>query len=244
MAETQTAQQQTAKKSSIIGRVFGFLFISLFMSILVEWGLMWFEVVTQNAEHAKTMMNKEFGWFSSEFQQSLLYSKPVELAENAVAFVYQWVFIKTGLQDWLNSARSGGQTGIVSQQVMGKTVTVNYGSYTGAFIEYIEAALYVLITFIIRLLIIVLTSPLFILVTLVGITDGLVERDLRRFGVARESAFKYHYSKRAIGPVMIIGWIIYLALPFSLHPNWILIPSAILFGLMIKVTAQNFKKYL
>ncbi|MDG6428866.1 TIGR03747 family integrating conjugative element membrane protein [Glaesserella parasuis] len=110
--------------------------------------------------------------------------------------------------------------------------------------SYIESTLYVIIIFIIRLLIIILTSPLFILVAIVGLTDGLVQRDLRRFGVGRESAFKYHHAKKSVAPVMFIAWIIYLAIPISIHPNLILIPAAILFGIMIALTASNFKKYL
>lgn len=43
---------------------------------------------------------------------------------------------------------------------------------------------------------------------------------------------------------MFIAWIIYLAIPISIHPNLILIPAAILFGIMIALTASNFKKYL
>lgn len=71
--------------------------------------------------------------------------------------------------------------------------------------DYIESVLYVIITFIIRLMIIVLISPLFLLVALVG-GDGLVQRDLRRFGVGRESVFKYHHAKRVVFPVMLLAW--------------------------------------
>jgi hypothetical protein len=36
----------------------------------------------------------------------------------------------------------------------------------------------------------------------------------------------------------------YLALPISLHPNIIILPCAILFGLNLLVMAASFKKYL
>ncbi|MDU8924310.1 TIGR03747 family integrating conjugative element membrane protein [Pasteurellaceae bacterium LIM206] len=238
--EEYTQVRKTGGKSTLFGKIIGFLVLSLLFSIIIEWVCMTFVWAEPGAEHSKQMMLNEFNWFSSEFQQSLLYSKPVAFAEETIRFLHEWLFMKTGLQDWLNTPKAG----IWQAEVFGSVYTFNYGYIIGQISAYIEAMFYVLIVFVIRLMIIILTSPLFILVALVGITDGLVQRDLRRFGVGRESAFKYHHAKRTVGPVMIVAWIIYLAIPFSIHPNWILIPAAVLFGIMIRVTITNFKKYL
>jgi len=78
----------------------------------------------------------------------------------------------------------------------------------------------------------------------VALIDGLVRRDLRRWGGGRESSFVYHYAKKAAFPMVIVAWVLYLALPFSLHPSWIILPFAIGFGLTVAVTASTFKKYL
>ena len=86
-------------------------------------------------------------------------------------------------------------------------------------------------------------APYFYLLPLYG-GDGLVQRDLRRFGVGRESVFKYHHAKKVVFPVMLLAWGLYLSISFSIHPNWILIPSAIFLGLTILFTASSFKKYL
>ena len=43
---------------------------------------------------------------------------------------------------------------------------------------------------------------------------------------------------------MLSAWVCYLALPFSLHPVFIVLPFAILFAISISVTASTFKKYL
>jgi len=40
------------------------------------------------------------------------------------------------------------------------------------------------------------------------------------------------------------GWVIYLALRFSLHPSFVVLPFATLFALSVAVTASTFKKYL
>ena len=43
---------------------------------------------------------------------------------------------------------------------------------------------------------------------------------------------------------LIIAWVLYLSLPFSVHPSWVILPFAIGFGLAVTVTASTFKKYL
>ena len=39
-------------------------------------------------------------------------------------------------------------------------------------------------------------------------------------------------------------WVTYLALSFSLHPTFVILPFAMLFALTVAVTASTFKKYL
>ena len=43
---------------------------------------------------------------------------------------------------------------------------------------------------------------------------------------------------------MVLAWVVYLALPVSVHPSFIVIPFATLFALAVTVTASTFKKYL
>lgn len=228
MAEQRPVPQQTVKKEpGVISSVISTLVLSLFLSIIVEWVCMTWIWPEAGAEHSKMVMYKEFDWFSSEFQQSLIYNKPVAFAEESIRFLHEWLFVKTGIQSWLNNPGSGWGGELYE--------------FAGA---YIEAIFYVIIVFVIRLFIIILTSPLFLLAGFVGLVDGLVQRDLRKFGVGRESAFKYHHAKKSLTPIMLVAWILYLSIPFSIHPNFILIPAAVLFGLMIRLTASNFKKYL
>jgi integrating conjugative element membrane protein (TIGR03747 family) len=79
---------------------------------------------------------------------------------------------------------------------------------------------------------------------LTGFVDGLMRRDLRKFGAGRESSFVYHRAKRAVTPLLVVPWIIYLSLPFSLNPLAILIPCAAMLGVTTAITAATFKKYL
>mgnify|MGYP003382961150 FL=1 len=41
-----------------------------------------------------------------------------------------------------------------------------------------------------------------------------------------------------------MAWVFYLALPFSLHPSWIILPFALAFAFAVTITASTFKKYL
>jgi hypothetical protein len=53
-----------------------------------------------------------------------------------------------------------------------------------------------------------------------------------------------NYAKKAGLPLLVLTWVLYLALPFSLHPTLVVLPFAVLFGLSVTVTAGTFKKYL
>ena len=55
--------------------------------------------------------------------------------------------------------------------------------------------------FSVRLAILMLATPVFLLFSLVALVDGLVRRDLRRWGGGRESSFVYHYAKKAAIPL-------------------------------------------
>ena len=80
----------------------------------------------------------------------------------------------------------------------------------------------------VRLLVLVLTLPLFLLAAFVGMIDGLVRRDIRKFGAGRESGFIYHRAKASLMPLAVLPWIIYLTLPVSVHPLLVLLPLSLI----------------
>ena len=86
--------------------------------------------------------------------------------------------------------------------------------------------------------------PLFLMTAFVGLVDGLVRRDIRRFGAGRESGFVYHRAKATLVPLLVLPWVIYLALPISVSPLLILLPSSVLLGVAVDIAAGSFKKYL
>ncbi|EDT3575851.1 TIGR03747 family integrating conjugative element membrane protein [Salmonella enterica] len=102
----------------------------------------------------------------------------------------------------------------------------------------------VTLTFLLRLAILLQALPLFALIIVVGLIDGLVRRDLRRFGAGHESGFVYHHAKRMIGSSLAATGLVWLMLPFVLVPEYILVSGVIVMGLVISTTIGTFKKHL
>lgn len=220
-------------------RIVGMLLVSLLFSLIVEYIGIAFFWPEQGAEHSRAVMVTESGYFSEGFTRSLLLSAPVTSVSNGITVGYQWLFVNSGFLGWLQSAQSSNSGNAL-------TDGLNVG---GAWLiqvarEYLMASMYVTLVFLMRVTILVLSVPLFVLVALVGIVDGMVRRDLRRYGAGYESSFLYHHAKRFVKPALFIPCIVYLSVPFSVYPNVLLLPAALLMGLAISVMMGSFKKYL
>jgi integrating conjugative element membrane protein (TIGR03747 family) len=212
---------------SLPGQLVAALLGALMIFLLTEWvgiALLWPE---QGAEHAHRLMIHELSWFSDNVIESIVIADPVAHLERVLEKTYQWLFVDTGLMNWL------------AHSTPAESDTWRYWSQV-----YLLASVYAMQTFVLRLFILLLTAPLFILTTLLGIIDGLVRRDIRRLGSGYESGFIYHHARRAIRPVFLLPWMIYLTLPFSVNPDVILLPAAGLLGLVVSVTVGSFKKYI
>lgn len=220
---------------SLVLRIIGLLIASLLFSILIEFaGLMLFWG-DQGWRHSQAMLTNELGWLSDHFKSSLIIQQPGQTMVHLLDFLNQWLLVKTGFADFAQQAR-------VSSQGNGFWSGINqlYVSIE----DFVLAAVYVTFTFVVRLFILVLATPLFLLATLTGFVDGLMRRDLRKFGAGRESSFVYHRAKRAVMPLLVVPWIIYLSLPITLNPMAVFIPCAVLLGAVMTITATTFKKYI
>ncbi|MDR3430736.1 MAG: TIGR03747 family integrating conjugative element membrane protein [Rouxiella aceris] len=220
-------------------KIIGILLAALLVSLLIEYVGMSFIWFSEGAEHSRQVMLTESGYLSEGFTRSLLLSEPAVVISHWVQNVYQWVFVDSGFIDWLKGAR----------QIQGKNGAVAALNRVGSWLamalwEYLQATVYVTIIFAIRVAILVLSIPLFIMVSLTGIVDGLVRRDLRRYGAGYESSFVYHHAKRYVKPAMYGPCMLYLAWPTAVWPNLLLLPSAVILGGVLSVVTGAFKKYL
>ncbi len=216
--------------STFIAALF-WLVLSLLFSIAIEWIGLTFWWPEQGAQHAVSMYERELTYFSGDLDRSILVADTGAFAAGFAGWV-EGLWQSTGLLDFIAS--------------MGEPPPPDspFRSLLYSLHEYAVATVFVTMVFAVRVAILLMATPVFGLFGLVGLVDGLVERDLRRFSAGRESAYIFHIAKRAVGPMIILTWAIYLSMPFSVHPALVIVPFAILCAVFIRITAASFKKYL
>ncbi len=95
-----------------------------------------------------------------------------------------------------------------------------------------------------KLLVIALSIPLLVLFLFIGLVDGLVLREVRRYSNGRESSLIYHQWRRLLKPVLIVGYGVYLICLYPVNPTYILLPVAVLAASVVAVMIKHYKKYL
>ena len=225
-----TAERQQAGQRGLVAsvvtlpwRLFGVLVASLLLSIVIECVGMHLFWPDQGWRHAQGMLDYELNQLSTHFTRSAVVQEPGRTAR------------------WMRDASAQASAPSRGAHRDFRHYLAQVYVWTKG---YLIAAGFTVLTFIVRLLVLVLTLPLFLLAAFVGLVDGLVRRDIRKFGAGRESGFVYHRAKAALMPLAVLPWVTYLALPVSLHPLVILLPSAAMLGVATNIAASSFKKYL
>jgi integrating conjugative element membrane protein (TIGR03747 family) len=242
-AATNEASRHPARRGIVagtlsrIGTAIRWLLLSLLVSIVLEWFGMVFWWPETGLDHSREMLKKEIQYLDEDFRRSVLSLDPSRFAKNMAERSHHILFELTGvlrLTQWLSKPPTASEEGA---RLKLRRLYVPVA-------DFVMAAIQIVQVFSVRLAILCLASPVFLLFSLVGLVDGLVQRDLRRWGGGRESSYLYHYAKKSVWIFVLAAWVGYLALPFSLHPVFIVLPFAILFAISISVTASTFKKYL
>ena len=186
------------------------------------------------------MLSYELDQLSTQFTRSVLFEEPGRQRIGWSEHTHEWIFRKTRLPEWVNNASQSSRPGATARP---ETSAITWGNLRPSEGLPRRRSLYVLV-FLVRLLVLCLTLPLFLMAAFVGFVDGLVRRDIRRFGAGRESGFVYHRAMAALMPLVVLPWGLYLALPVSISPLLILLPAAVLLGVAVSVATGSFKKYL
>ena len=216
-----TRASQTATHPVWFMALLGTLIGALVLSILMEWIGMAFFWSGEGVAHSQSMINTEVNYLNSDFRDGLFGVAPVLVIVDWVDTAYYYVFKFTRLENGL----------------------VWIGNWLGI-TEYLLAITTVTQLFLIRLGILVFSLPVYVLMGIVGLTSGLTMRDIRRWSAGREFGRVYHQAK-AVAPKALIGaWFLYLSVPVAVHPNAVILPSAMLFGVNVTVVAAAYKKYL
>jgi integrating conjugative element membrane protein (TIGR03747 family) len=169
---------------------------------------------------------------------------PINFAVTCAHFVYEWMFVKTNLIHFIQDAQQSIQRSdsinnfaniyLKSNSVISSTYSI-VATYLKAVVISTELMVIKLITLFLSLFGIAL-------IMLVGIADGLVQRDIRKFSGARETALLYHRAKSIALSFIIIGIFVYLILPLNFAPEFILIPTAAISAYFIMLSIKLFKK--
>lgn len=242
------AARQERRQLSLFARLvtlpfqlFGLLCAMLFLCILIEWFCMLFFWPGEGWHHAEKMLSRELDQLSEDFRQGILLSAPGTRAREAVEAARELLIVKSGFLDWSREAT-------MRVQASGPDKARTFRDYLG-FVhvqleQYLIAAVYRTLGFLARLMVLALTAPLFILAAFVGLVDGLVRRDIRKFQAGAESGFLYHRARASLKPLAVLPWGLYLGSPVFVHPLLILLPAAVLLGVAVDIAAGSFKKYL
>jgi integrating conjugative element membrane protein (TIGR03747 family) len=218
-----------------LGRLVALLVLALLFSILLECLGMTFLWVDQGPRHSERMLATELQYLNDDFTRSVFTARPVELGLRIVNWAslgLDWVRVNA-LIAWLHAPVPCSPEWSRSLHDLLQRAR-----------SYLEATANIIKVFAVRLAVLALATPVFALFGLVGMGEGLMRRDLRRWGGGRESSFLYHHSKKILGPSVVAAWMLYLAVPVSIHPNTVLLPFAVLFAAGIAITTATFKKYL
>ncbi|HGP2366885.1 TPA: TIGR03747 family integrating conjugative element membrane protein [Salmonella enterica] len=254
MAEEQTtgSKQNTsppAKRPGLLRlllwelpwHVVGILLASLLFSLLIEYVGLIFWWSDQGSLHARQMMETELGYLSSNFTRSLFISEPAVTVMAWINLGYHWAFVESGLTGFIShGVTPGGRANTVLMEeisVLGHWVLTHLR-------DFLQATVYITVVFVVRVSILVLSVPLFVMVVMVAMVEGLSRRDLRRYGAGYESSFLYHHAKRFIRPSLIYPCMLYLSWPTAIYPSLLLLPAALLLGASVTVLMSTFKKYL
>lgn len=241
MAKPQQYQPPRRKEPGLIGQLFSalvqlvvWLVISLMLSIIIEWiGMIWFWP-EQGADHAKTVLAADNAYLNQQ-----LYDQSLKIKNDVIATTHEavnWIARQSWFKTLLNNVPDVPDSRFSSLQ---QWVHDFYQQYR----DYLQASTYVTQTFVIRLALILFSLPLFAIAAVVGGVDGLVERDLRRWGGGRESSNVFNLARRSIVPAFVAACVVYISLPFSINPVIVILPFAGLLGMAVRIAFERLKKY-
>lgn len=198
----------------------------------------------RGVEHARHLVEQDIGYIAAA-PRSLLVGDTRGFATrlaNVVAMPYE----RFGVQRWhdrlqaldkapkTKNAKAGGGQGM-------RSASVSFGAQLS---QWVLMSMYVAQDVVLRLSVAVFALPAFVLACLVGVVDGLVRRDLRRWQGGRESSFVYHHAKRWAGWALTGGFGLYLSWPFGgFNPAYMILVFTVLVAATLSTTVASFKKY-
>jgi integrating conjugative element membrane protein (TIGR03747 family) len=105
-------------------------------------------------------------------------------------------------------------------------------------------SMYVVQDNVLRLAVVVFALPAFLLACLLGVIDGLVQRDLRRWGGGREYGKRHLYAKHWSKWSLTLGFGLHLSWPVGgFNPSYMVLIFTALTAVSLSVQFANYQKY-
>lgn len=207
----------------LIWRCVAWLFLSVVIGTVLDWlGMLagWW-----GPDHSLTVLSQDIAWLGEHFTTSILGRSPAEVA----------LAISRAVHDYLSfqvqpSPRDSAFIALAKQTAL----TVQ---------PYWQGVIFSAMNTVVRLFIILLSAVFFIVVFVVALIDGLVERELRKEGGGIEHAAVFHHAKIWVSRPLAWSPIVYLSVPVSINPAWVVLPSALVFGMATYIAFFTFRKY-
>ncbi len=239
----------------LLGLGFGLVGVTIFSWVvgvaieLVGIQVLWPE---QGEEHSRSLVVEDLGYIAAA-PRSVLVADTVAFAQEIVRLV-EWPYHHLGLVAWYHRnhgqpapqaalPRARGAAGV--QQAAQPGLAADTQSMAAELSRWVLISMYVAQDTLLRLAIALFAAPAFVLACLLGAVDGLVRRDLRRWGGARESSLVYHHAKRYTRWALTGGFTLYLSWPFGgFDPALMVLVFTALVAFSLSTTLASFKKYL
>ncbi|MFC7410335.1 TIGR03747 family integrating conjugative element membrane protein [Hydrogenophaga atypica] len=224
----------------------GLFFLALFswfVGLLIEIGGMYTLWKGEGSKHIEKIVQQDLEHIAAA-PRSLLIRDTVGFSHKVVRWVHK-PYERSGLLRWYASHRQNPDTAQVPT-LEGQPSGITRGTRVlgRMFSEWVYISMWVLMDVLLRLSVAMFALPAFVLACMVGVVDGLVRRDLRRWGGGRESSFIYHHAKRYTGWALTGGFGLYLTWPFGgFNPAYMVLVFTVLVAFTLSTTVGAFKKY-
>ena len=193
--------------------------------------------------HAQSHVAEDLVYIE-QFPRSVLVADTVGFAQDMAVWA-RWPLDKLGVPQLIARATSADPN-VSTDPKLGKNAIFKLmrRDYI-ELIKWVDVFYHVLQDTAIRLSVAFFALPAFFLAVMVGLVDGLVKRDLRKWCGGRESSFVYHHAKQFTGWALTGGFALYLAWPFrGFNPTYMVLIFTVLVAATLSLTVSSFKKYL
>ena len=250
-AATQTASRPQSdarprqeRARGPVGTLFGFA-LGLVLTLLGSWLMatvieivgmytLWPE---QRAGHARAALVEDYGYVRS-FPRSLIVDDTEAFARQLAGWA-AWPYERLDTGRQIARLRSLGAAAPLAGPPPLRARLMSDAA------DWLEASYYCAQDTAVRLAIAIFGLPAFAMAIALGMVDGLVRRDLRKWSGGRESSFLYHHAKRFTGWFLGVGFAAYLIWPFGgVNPAALVLGFAAAVALSLSTTVSSFKKYL